>query len=340
MVALDVEPGNYFSLQFADGKLFYMSRPFTAGGGRGNHGPRPRLKVYDLEEREAETVLDGVGGYTLSADGKKILYPATDGKLGIIDAKADQKPAEKPLRTDDMKARVDPRAEWRQIFARRLAPGARLLLRPGHARGRLGRDVRALRPLVPYVRPRRRLELPHGRDDRRAQQLGHTYVVRATCRGPSASAPACWAATSSSTATATATASPASSASATGTPATDDAARPPGWTVAAGDYLLAVDGVALTAGLNPYSLLVDKVGEQVVLRSAAKTDGNDSREITVEPIAQRARPALRRLGRGQPPQGGRALRRQDRLPAPAQHRRRRPGRASPRATTPTCARKA
>ena len=35
MIELDIEQGNYFNFQFAEGKLFYMSRPFTAGGGRG-----------------------------------------------------------------------------------------------------------------------------------------------------------------------------------------------------------------------------------------------------------------------------------------------------------------
>jgi tricorn protease len=115
MVALDVAPSNYRGLQFADGKLFYLSRPFAPGGGRGNQGATTSLRYFDLKEREEKTVLAELSGYVLSADGKKVLYRHRD-KLGIVDAKADQKPAEKPLRTAEMKATVDPRAEFRQML--------------------------------------------------------------------------------------------------------------------------------------------------------------------------------------------------------------------------------
>ena len=48
--------------------------------------------------------------------------------------------------------------------------------------------------------------------------------------------------------------------------------------------VIAVDGVELKAPLNPFSLLEDKVGKQVVLEVAAGPDGKDSREVTVVPI--------------------------------------------------------
>ena len=44
--------------------------------------------VFDMEEREAETALAKVRGFTLSADGKKMLY-ASNGKFGIVDAAKD-----------------------------------------------------------------------------------------------------------------------------------------------------------------------------------------------------------------------------------------------------------
>ncbi len=58
----------------------------------------------------------------------------------------------------------------------------------------------------------------------------------------------------------------------------------PGRDVKEGEYLLAVDGIELKAPLNPYSLLVDKVGEQVVLTVSADKSGDESRDLTVEPI--------------------------------------------------------
>ena len=41
----------------------------------------------------------------------------------------------------------------------------------------------------------------------------------------------------------------------------------------------------LAAPTNPYSLLEAKVGRQVVLQVGPKADGEDSREITVVPVA-------------------------------------------------------
>jgi len=58
----------------------------------------------------------------------------------------------------------------------------------------------------------------------------------------------------------------------------------PGNEVHTGDYLLAVDGIELKAPVNPYSLLVNKVGKQVSLTVGPASNGRDSREIIVEPI--------------------------------------------------------
>ncbi len=52
--------------------------------------------------------------FEVTADGKKLLA-ANDRKFAIVEVKAEQK-FEKPMRTAEMQAQVDPRAEWRQIF--------------------------------------------------------------------------------------------------------------------------------------------------------------------------------------------------------------------------------
>ncbi|MCP4571566.1 MAG: hypothetical protein GY838_04380 [bacterium] len=282
MIELDVDPGNYFSLQFAKGKLFYMSRPFTAGGGRGNRAAGSAIKIYDLEEREEETVLKGARGFTLAADGKKLLY-AKDGGFGIIDAKKDQKPAEKPLRTDEITARVDPRAEWRQMFRDAWRQERDFFYDPGmhgvdweHMYERYGQ-------LVPYV--------THGAD--------FTYIVgeligELNC-SHSYARPGDM---------------PRPERIGTGLLGCDfgldresgrytldrifddrdwngGAATPlhvPGNAVAEGEYLLKVDGKDLAAPANPYSLLEGKVGKQVVLTVGPEADGDDSREITVVPV--------------------------------------------------------
>ena len=282
MIALDVDPGNYLALDFADGKLFYLSRPFVAGGTPRDERPRTTLMLFDLAEREDQTVLANVNGYDLTADGKKLIY-SQRGKLGIIAAKADQKPAEKPLRTGDMKSVVDPRAEWRQMLrdAWRLErdffydPGLHGVdwdrmweryseLLPYIAHGSdftyvVGEMIAELNAGHAYARPGDRPRAKNvgtgllGADlvldqDSGRYRFGRVFTERD------------W------------------------NTDTDTPLHGPGREVAAGEYLLAIDGVPVTAPLNPYSLLVDRIGEPVLLEVGPEADGDGSREITVEPI--------------------------------------------------------
>ncbi|MCK9996890.1 MAG: PD40 domain-containing protein [Candidatus Krumholzibacteria bacterium] len=283
MVELDVSQGNYFNLHFTEGKLFYTSRLFTAGGGRDPRGGGSDIMVFDMEEREAEKVLPKVGGWVLSRDGKKILY-ASNGTFGIIDAKADQKPAEEPLRTGEMQAKVDPRAEWRQMFRDAWRQERDFFYDPGmhgvdwdHMYQRygqlipyvahgadfsyvLGEMIGELNSSHSYVRPG---DMPHAKQvgagllgctfelDRESDRyrFGHIFSERD------------WN-------------------SDTPTPLNQ-----PGQEVGSDDYILTIDGVDLKAGTNPYSLLENKVDAQVVLEIGPNPDGKDSREITVVPIA-------------------------------------------------------
>jgi len=92
-----------------DGKLIYVR-----SARRGSDG-KSAIKIFDLEDekKEEKTVLEA-GFFTLSADGKKMLV--RNGKtMAIVDAKADQK-LDKPISQEGMNDRIDPRAEWRQMF--------------------------------------------------------------------------------------------------------------------------------------------------------------------------------------------------------------------------------
>ncbi len=283
MVALDVDPGNYLGLEFADGKLFYLSRPFTPGGGRGNGRATAAIKVYDLKEREEKTVLSPADGFTLSADGKKLLYGAK-GSFGIIDAKAEQKPAEKPLRTGELEARVDPRAEWRQMFRDAWRQERDFFYDPGmhgvdwqHMYERYGQ-------LIPYV--------SHGADFSYVvgELIGelnssHSYVRSGDMPRPERVGTGLLGAdfgldTGSGRYTLARILTERDWNGGSEAPL-----HVPGNEVNPGDVLLKVDGVELKAPLNPYSLFEGKVGKQVVLELAAKADGKDSRTITVVPIA-------------------------------------------------------
>jgi tricorn protease len=58
----------------------------------------------------------------------------------------------------------------------------------------------------------------------------------------------------------------------------------PGNEAAAGDYLLAVNGRSITADDNLFEFLHNTVGEQVVLTVGPEPDGEQAREIIVEPV--------------------------------------------------------
>jgi len=286
MVALDVPSGNYFGLVFAKGKLFFQSWPFTASGGGDQETSGAGIKLFDLEDREEKTVLESAGSFELSADGKMILY-RMHGQFGIIDAKADQKPAKKPLRTGEMEARIDPRAEWRQMFRDAWRQERDFFYDPGmhgvdwdHMYQRygqlvpyvahgtdftylLGELIGELNSSHSYARPGDR---PHpkfvgtgllGCDFTVDRESGRFRFGRIfTDRDWNSSTP---------------------------TPL-----HMPGIKVEPDEYLLAVDGLDLKTGTNPYSLLENKAGKQVVLKIGPNPDGKNSRELTVVPVSSEA----------------------------------------------------
>ena len=112
ILALPVETGGYSNLQAgAAGKLYYVrSQPASRFGGGGGD-----LIRFDLEAREETVLLSGVGGFSLSADGKKVLYAGQD-DWGIADAGGKIDRAKSAIPVDKLTVRIDPRAEWQQIY--------------------------------------------------------------------------------------------------------------------------------------------------------------------------------------------------------------------------------
>ena len=109
LVLLPPEAGNYGPLGSVTGKLLFVRNARTGAGENGSV-----LMLWDFEDRKEETVLEGVDDFSVSADGSKVLLTA-GGQWGIIDPAPGQS-ITTPLRTADMVAPVDPRAEWRQLF--------------------------------------------------------------------------------------------------------------------------------------------------------------------------------------------------------------------------------
>lgn len=109
-IVLPPKGGNYADLQAIKGKLLYRRNPRTGSGEE-----KSPIIFFDLAEREEKTVLDEADRFETTFDGKKMLV-VQGNRYAILEIKAAQK-FEKPMVTADMEAPVEPRAEWRQMFA-------------------------------------------------------------------------------------------------------------------------------------------------------------------------------------------------------------------------------
>ena len=106
---LPVAAGNIGGLEASKDKIFY-----TRYGNTGDATTKPSIKYYDIEKKEEKTVLADVGGFTLSYDKQKMLVNAT-GRWAIINA-AEGSKIDKTLPVQDLSMRLDPKAEWKQLF--------------------------------------------------------------------------------------------------------------------------------------------------------------------------------------------------------------------------------
>ena len=73
------------------------------------------MQKFDLATRKTDKVLERVSGFELSASGEKMLYRQGE-KWFLTAAAAPAKPGDGLLKTEELEVKVDPRAEWRQMY--------------------------------------------------------------------------------------------------------------------------------------------------------------------------------------------------------------------------------
>jgi tricorn protease len=111
ILALPLPEGNYANLVAGDpGQIYYLDR--GTGGGRGAGGT---VHKYDFKTRKDETVVSGAAGFALAAGRKKIFYGAGQGYF-IASLTPKPQPGQGRLNLDAVEVKIDPAAEWRQIF--------------------------------------------------------------------------------------------------------------------------------------------------------------------------------------------------------------------------------
>jgi tricorn protease len=274
ILALDLPVRSYSSLQAGEeGVVFYLEHV--------QNEPGARLHRYSLEDREAKEVLSGVADYTLSADGKKLLFERGENQWAIVDASASPEAEKGKLDLSDMRMRVDPEAEWKQIF-REAWRYQRDYFYVENVHGLdLDWAYKTYAPWVDYVR--HRADLTYVLDILGGEtSIGHSFtgggdepdveVVPVGLLGGDFAVEngryrivkiyngENW------------------------NPGLRSPLSGPGIDVDEGDYLLAVNGVELDASMNLYSLFDRTAGKQTVLTLNASPAMKGAREVTVVPV--------------------------------------------------------
>ncbi len=271
---LPVESSNYGDLIALKGKLLYQSSPA--------HG-EPAIKMFDLEAQKESVFLKDSYFCIPSAPGDKVVYLAP-GTIGILDIKADQKAGDGAVDLSGLTMAIDYRKEWVQLF---------------NEAWRIQRDFfydetlhgidwdsmkRKYEQLLPNIPTRRDLnylledlfselrqshveieggdmpDIPEsnigllGIDLVQDRKNGF-YRITKIYQGQN------WDEGTSSPLTL------------------------PGMNCNPGDYLLAIDGIPLTNGINPDSLLVGRAGEKIEVTINDKPTVSGSRKLTVKPAA-------------------------------------------------------
>jgi tricorn protease len=124
-VALPLPPTGYTGLVSGKEGTLYL----LAGGGRFQTEAGQTLTRFVLKTKKSEKLAEHIAGFDLSFDGNKMLLELAHGESDgppaaeapvptflIVPADVPVKPEEGKLDLSKMRVRIDPRAEWRQMF--------------------------------------------------------------------------------------------------------------------------------------------------------------------------------------------------------------------------------
>lgn len=278
ILAINIPAGDYSSLNAGAAGSFYYTEPTAPGV------PTLRLQRYQLRERAAAPFLEGIRSYSLSNDKKKLLYQGSGTSWGIVptDRPAPVKVGDGPLNVAALETRVDPRAEWEQIYRENWRIQREYFYDPKFH----GNDWQAVyekyRALLPYVGHRADLNYLVAMVGGELT-VGHSYMLGAG-DVPSED--------------------PVSVGLLgadfaiekgryrikriyTGENWNPDLRAPlsaPGVQVSEGDYLLEVNGRALAPPTNLYNMFEGTAGRQTLIRVSKSPSMEGSRVITVIPV--------------------------------------------------------
>lgn len=290
VLALPLPARDYSGLYAGKAGIFFLLEDVT--------GPEVTGRVlhrFDMSKRKAEKVTEGVNSFDLSANGEKMLLQLGGAPTGpvspggsrwlIVSATQPLRPGEGAISTAGIEVRVDPRAEWRQMYREAWRIQRDFFYDPNFH----GLDIAATeKRYAPYLdRLASRADLNYllqeslgnlvvghhnagGGDspsptpvqggllgaDYRIEQGRYRFarVYNGENWNPSARAPL----------------------------------TQPGVNVREGEYLLAVNGRELRATDNIYSFFEGTANRQTVIKVGPNPDGRGAREVTVVPVGSEA----------------------------------------------------
>lgn len=278
IIDLPVPDGNYGRILAKKGRVLFYSRPVAGAGKEGM-----TLQEFDMKKRKLAVIASGIRFGAVSEDGTKALVLRGRNNWAIIDAKPGQKPAKGQIDLSGMRMRVEPRAEWKQIFTDAWRVARDFFYDPAMH----GRNWPAIRKkygkLLPYVAHRHDLNYLIGEMigelnsshtyrgggdypevkrvrvgllgcDLEADKESGRYRIARIYRGQN------W------------------------DPHRRGPLAQPGMNVKEGDYLLSVNGRGLRVPENPYAAFEDSVGKAISLRISSTPALSGSRNIIVTPI--------------------------------------------------------
>ena len=284
ILALPVSSGYYWNLQAGEeGQVYYLETKSVGGGAPVEmQGLAGSLHHYDMKARKDDVVIPEAEFFMLTADRKKIGY-MLKGSFWIVPAAGKPEPGKGKLNLESIEVRIDPRAEWNQIFSEVWRINRDYFYDPNMH----GADWPAMRKkyaaFVPHLSCRNDL-------NRLIQWLcselvvGHSYggggdqlfepkqvaggllgadlaIENGRYRFKKVFGGLNW------------------------NPELRSPLTEPGVDVKQGEYLLAVAGTDLRPPVNPYSLFENTAGKIVEITVGPNADGSGSRTVQVVPIS-------------------------------------------------------
>jgi tricorn protease len=248
--------------------------------------PGTTLHKYDLSKRKADVFLTAVGPFSISGDGKKLLYQSA-GQWTVTGTEAAPRPGEGRL-TLALQAQLDPSQEWAQIFDEAWRMERDFFYDPKLHGADWPAVYTRYAPLIPYVR--HRSDLNYVLDQVGGElSVGHSFTRGGDMPGVD----------TTRTGLLGADLMPDGDRWKIARIFTGESWNPelrapldaPGLKVRAGNYILEVDGAELRVPDNPSRLLDGTAEKQTVLRVNDRPALEGSWTVTVVPL--RSENALR-----------------------------------------------